>query len=125
VPSVCPASGETGGPRGHGVGRDGMTNPRRIKAIAGNSASCLGFSIALLTGSIPAASNRGCPPPRVEPTPNEEARIVLGDQIDSCRTRTTSEKQLCYRRGVLGFALWTTKRATSSRRIDERPTLLY
>ena len=35
-----------------------MTNPRRIKAIAGNSASCLGFSIALLTGSIPAASHQ-------------------------------------------------------------------
>ena len=33
-----------------------MTNPRRIKAITGNSASCLGFSIALPTGSIPAAS---------------------------------------------------------------------
>jgi hypothetical protein len=34
-----------------------MTNPRRIKAIAGNSASCLGFSIACFTASIPAASN--------------------------------------------------------------------
>ncbi|WNG54665.1 hypothetical protein F0U59_07635 [Archangium gephyra] len=56
VPSVCPASGERGGTRGLGVGRDGMTNQRRIKAIAGNSASCLGFSIALFTGSIPAAS---------------------------------------------------------------------
>ncbi|PTL75178.1 hypothetical protein DAT35_56320 [Vitiosangium sp. GDMCC 1.1324] len=56
MPSVCPASGERGCTRGNGVGRDGMTNPRRIKAIAGNSASCLGFSIALLTGSIPAAS---------------------------------------------------------------------
>ncbi len=41
---------------GHGVGRGGMTNPSEIKAIAGNSASCLGFSIALFTGSIPAAS---------------------------------------------------------------------
>jgi len=56
VPSVRPSSGEGGGTRGNGVGRGGMTNPRRIKAIAGNSASCLGFSIALLTGSIPAAS---------------------------------------------------------------------
>jgi hypothetical protein len=33
-----------------------MANPRKIKAIAGNSASCLGFSIALPVGSIPAAS---------------------------------------------------------------------
>jgi len=48
VSPVCPASGERDGTRGHrvGRGRDGMTNPRRIKAIAGNSASCLGFSIA-------------------------------------------------------------------------------
>ncbi|WNG26816.1 hypothetical protein F0U62_24445 [Cystobacter fuscus] len=58
MPSVCPASGERGRTRGHRVGWDGMTNQRRIKAIAGNSASCLGFSIALLTGSIPATSVR-------------------------------------------------------------------
>ena len=30
-----------------------MTDPREIKAIAGNSASCLGFAIALPTGSSP------------------------------------------------------------------------
>ena len=33
-----------------------MRNPRRIKAIAGNRVSCLGFSIALSAASIPAAS---------------------------------------------------------------------
>ncbi|PTL85705.1 hypothetical protein DAT35_03070 [Vitiosangium sp. GDMCC 1.1324] len=60
MPPVCPSSGERGGTRGHGVGRDGMTNPRRIKALAGNSASCLGFSIALPTGSNPVASIHGC-----------------------------------------------------------------
>ncbi|WNG34832.1 hypothetical protein F0U61_15115 [Archangium violaceum] len=68
VPPVCPSSGERGGTRGHGVGRDGMTSPRRIKALAGNSASCLGFSIALFTGSIPAAS-----------TGSKEPRAPSGD----------------------------------------------
>ncbi|WNG36661.1 hypothetical protein F0U61_25530 [Archangium violaceum] len=63
-----------GGTRGHRVGRDGMTNPRRIKAIAGNSASCLGFSIASFTGSIPAASTRSYPPLRAAPPPVEGAR---------------------------------------------------
>jgi hypothetical protein len=53
VPSVCPSSVVCDGTRGNGVGRGGMTNPRRIKAIAGNSASCLGFSIASSTGSNP------------------------------------------------------------------------
>jgi hypothetical protein len=53
---VCPSSGEWDGTRGDGVGRDGMKNPREIKAIAGNSASCLRFSIALPTGSIPAGA---------------------------------------------------------------------
>ena len=33
-----------------------MTNRCETKAIAGNSASCLGFPIALPTGSNPAAS---------------------------------------------------------------------
>ncbi|ATB33891.1 hypothetical protein MEBOL_007392 [Melittangium boletus DSM 14713] len=39
------------------MGRDEMTNPRKIKAIAGNSASCLRFSIALPTGSNPVGDN--------------------------------------------------------------------
>jgi len=53
VGRMCPSSGERDGTRGNGVGQDGMTNPRKIKAIAGNSASCLRLSIALPTGSSP------------------------------------------------------------------------
>ncbi len=53
-----------------------MTNPRRIKAIAGNSASCLGFSIALFTGSIPAAS-RG-----TSTVPTMPRRWGLGGEVE-------------------------------------------
>ncbi|RKH73182.1 hypothetical protein D7W81_04695 [Corallococcus aberystwythensis] len=53
MPPVCPSDVERGGTWGHGVGRNGMTNPREIKAMAGNSASCLRFPIALPTGSSP------------------------------------------------------------------------
>jgi hypothetical protein len=53
VPPMCPSSGDENGTRWGETGRGGMTNPRRIKAIAGNSASCLRFPIALPTGSSP------------------------------------------------------------------------
>ncbi|WNG24163.1 hypothetical protein F0U62_09105 [Cystobacter fuscus] len=53
VPPVCPSSGARGCTQGNGVGRDERKNPRGIKAIAGNCASYLGFSIALPTGSSP------------------------------------------------------------------------
>ena len=59
---LYPSSAVRGGTRGNSEGRGGMKKPRRIKAIAGNSASCLGFSIALFTGSIPAASKPSNPP---------------------------------------------------------------
>ncbi len=38
-----------------------MANPREIKAIAGNSASCLGVPIALPTGSNPVGGRAGAP----------------------------------------------------------------
>jgi hypothetical protein len=56
VPPVCPSSGVGGGTKGSCVGQGGITNPSEIKAIASNSASCLGFSIALSAGSTPATS---------------------------------------------------------------------
>ena len=61
VPPVCPSSVVRGGTPGNGEGRGGMANPREIKAIAGNSVSCLRFPIALPTGSSPVLLARGSP----------------------------------------------------------------
>jgi hypothetical protein len=56
VPPVCPSSGEFNGTRRDETGRSGGTIQCEIKALAGNSATCLGFCFRLVTGSIPAAS---------------------------------------------------------------------
>jgi hypothetical protein len=56
VPLVCPSSGELNGTRRDETGRSGGTIRCEIKALAGNSATCLGFCFRLDAGSIPAAS---------------------------------------------------------------------
>ena len=56
VPPVCPSSGESNGTRRDETGRSGGTIRCEIKALAGNSATCLGFCFRLVAGSIPAAS---------------------------------------------------------------------
>jgi hypothetical protein len=53
---LYPSSGELNGTRRDETERDGRTNRREIQALAGNSATCLGFCFRLVTGSIPAAS---------------------------------------------------------------------
>ncbi|RKH29989.1 hypothetical protein D7Y15_15230 [Corallococcus sp. AB030] len=53
VPPVCPSSVVQPGTPRNGLGRGGMMNPREIKAIGGNSASCLGFPLPWPTGSSP------------------------------------------------------------------------
>ncbi|RKG99612.1 hypothetical protein D7X32_26060 [Corallococcus carmarthensis] len=55
VPPVCPSSGDENGTRRGKMGWGGTTNRRELKAIVGNSASCLGFPIALSAVSVPAA----------------------------------------------------------------------
>jgi hypothetical protein len=53
VPRMCPSGAESGGTRWDRVGRDGMTNPSKIKGMVGNGASCLGFSILPCRVRIP------------------------------------------------------------------------
>src|SRR3954453_7966716 len=55
---MCPSSGELNGTRGDETGRRGGTIRCEIKALTGNSATCLGFCFRLVAGSIPAASIR-------------------------------------------------------------------
>jgi len=81
VPPVCPSSGELNGTRRDETGRSGGTIQREIKALAGNSATCLGFYFLLDAGSIPAAStvylparNRGAKEQRLS------ASVVFSDR---------------------------------------------
>jgi hypothetical protein len=53
---LYPSSGDKNGTRRDETGRSGGTIRCEIKALAGNSATCLGFCLRLVTGSIPAAS---------------------------------------------------------------------
>jgi len=55
---LYPSSGELDGTRWDETGRSGGTSRCEIKALAGNSATCLGFCFRLDAGSIPAASSR-------------------------------------------------------------------
>jgi hypothetical protein len=53
---VGPSSGDENGTRRDETGRSEGTIRCEIKALAGNSATCLGFCFRLAVGSIPAAS---------------------------------------------------------------------
>jgi hypothetical protein len=59
---LYPSSGELNGTRRDETGRSGGTIHCEIKALAGNSATCLGFCFRLDAGSIPAASTQSNPP---------------------------------------------------------------
>ena len=56
---LYPSSGELNVTRWDETGWGGRKNRREIKALAGNSATCLGFCFRLVAGSIPAASRGG------------------------------------------------------------------
>ncbi len=62
VPPVCPSSGDKNGTRWDETGRSGGTIRCELKALAGNSATCLGLCFRLVAGSIAAASKRNHPP---------------------------------------------------------------
>ena len=53
---LYPSSGDEHGTRRDETGWGGRTNRREIKALAGNSATCLRFCFRLDAGSIPATS---------------------------------------------------------------------
>jgi len=57
---LYPSSGELNGTRRDETERSGGRIRCEIKALAGNSATCLGFCFRLVAGSIPAASTFCC-----------------------------------------------------------------
>ncbi len=55
---LYPSGAESGGTRWDRVGREGMKNPKKIKGMVGNGASCFRFFHPLGQGSNPFSRSR-------------------------------------------------------------------